>query len=100
MHKLLHGTNPEKPLLTYEYVILKNMNFNLRPPFRMIQRHMSSILLMIDKDLKQYLDETTYNNYATQMKIDYKERKFKRRRKKNTSKRQIEKSDWTNIRCR
>lgn len=37
MVKMLHGTKPDKPLLTYEYVILKNMNFNLRPPFRMIR---------------------------------------------------------------
>ena len=60
----MHGVKPEKSILTYEHVILQTLNFNIRPPFPLITKHMGSLLRMIDKSLKEYLDEDTYKQYT------------------------------------
>ena len=54
--RLLLNQKPEKPITTYERVILQTLKFHIRPPFFLIIKHMLSILTMIDKQLQDILD--------------------------------------------
>ena len=73
---------PEKSILTYEHVILQTLNFNIRPPFQIIVKHMKSILIMIDKDIEDILDQESYQQYVEQFRNYQKERKKELAKKK------------------
>jgi hypothetical protein len=76
----------EKPKVFYEKVILQTLNFNIRPPLKLIIEQMKSILTMIDKSLDEVLDKQSYLNYTTltqQIEKENKKERYKRKKAKN-----------------
>ena len=56
----MNKSPPEKPLITYELVILQTLNFHIRPPKLLVDKHMKSLLTIIDKGLEDVLDKESY----------------------------------------
>jgi len=49
---------------TYEFVTLQTLNFNIKPPFYLILKHIQSILKMIGSSLDELLGTESYNQFC------------------------------------
>ena len=65
-------------MITYERVILQTLNFNIRPPWILIMKHVTSILNMIDRSLEDILDPESFKQYKLNFQKYLKERKKER----------------------
>ena len=81
LDRLLLDSQPKRSSYTYEQVVLYALNFNLRPPPRLIAKHVNSILVMYDKELKDCIGEESYTCYQKTIRDQAKARKRRRRGK-------------------